>query len=511
MRPPSPAARLVVQAWLALAAVTTLPYLIAWRWPPAGLRFTGAFFYVDDYYQYLSFVEQAGRGRLVFENKFDTRPHAPLLVNVEWIAAGLLGAAAGGPVVGWRLLWLAALGGMVGGFVRCLRIMGLDGRRLIWALALVCLGTGLGWLRFWMGQQGARIPDLRWGVYPWQEAIANAHFVTGTMLLLWTLVFYVEWQHGSGRRWRWIACASALGLARPFDLGTFLLVAAVLAAADAVNRPRAALERAASFVWLLPVLAYDALVFGLYPAFAVWSGRQNVIPPTPLPEFLWALGPAAALAVAFRRRSTPATPLDAPLRRALAAWVGCVIAMLVLTSVVLPSFVQQQLPGVGAALLLLAGATIPERWAPWTTLALLPTSLLIWWSVSNPGARGFAPAEYFDAVRHLESSCRPGQVAVAPEELSLMIAGLTACRVHAGHRVLTPDVEQRRAETARFYDAATPAAWRRAFLASTHAAFVALPAGRRDWLGPDPPYAPAFAQGGLEIWQPRPPWPVVDR
>ena len=85
---------------LALALVTTAAYVAAALRPPApGARFTGAFFYQDDYYQYLRLVEQAARGRLVFENKFDPRPHRPAVVNVEWWTAGMLSLPFGGSPV----------------------------------------------------------------------------------------------------------------------------------------------------------------------------------------------------------------------------------------------------------------------------------------------------------------------------------------------------------------------------------------------------------------------------
>jgi hypothetical protein len=74
----------VVVAWLLLSTITLAPYLRAWLFPPPGTAFLGFFYYVDDQYNYLSYVEQAERGAFLFENKLVLEPHAPFLINLEW-------------------------------------------------------------------------------------------------------------------------------------------------------------------------------------------------------------------------------------------------------------------------------------------------------------------------------------------------------------------------------------------------------------------------------------------
>ena len=86
---------MVEAAFAAFVVITTAPYVAAWLNPPSASRFVGVFFYRDDFYQYASFAEQAQRGAWVFRNKFDTRPHEPFVVNLEWWAAGVLGRALG--------------------------------------------------------------------------------------------------------------------------------------------------------------------------------------------------------------------------------------------------------------------------------------------------------------------------------------------------------------------------------------------------------------------------------
>src|SRR5512145_1112349 len=87
---PATRRRTILVATALLLALTSLPYLAAWRWPPSGQVFGGAFFYEDDFHQYISCVEQAMRGRFLFVNKFDVRPQTPYVVNLEWWLGGVL-------------------------------------------------------------------------------------------------------------------------------------------------------------------------------------------------------------------------------------------------------------------------------------------------------------------------------------------------------------------------------------------------------------------------------------
>ncbi len=53
---PKPGLRPVLLAWVFLAALTGLPYLRASLAPPPGTTFVGFFYFVDDAYNYLSYV-----------------------------------------------------------------------------------------------------------------------------------------------------------------------------------------------------------------------------------------------------------------------------------------------------------------------------------------------------------------------------------------------------------------------------------------------------------------------
>lgn len=489
------ARRVAFGAWLAWTVVTLAPFVQAWAWPPAGRRFTGFFLFQDDLYQYLSFAEQAGRGVFFFQNKYDLRPHEGFLLNLEWWSAGLLGRPFGSPLVGFHVLGALAAGLFVAASARVLGALGLAQGRLAWGLALVLTGGGLGWLRTWQGAPLSHVPDLSMSLYPFQHrALGSAHGLLGTALLLWTLLLHARWRDAAGARWPWLACATLLGLVRPFDLGLFVLVAGLLAAGTARHGLGGALRQAAELAWLLPVLFYDVLAYRLYPAFALWSGPQNVVVWPPGVELVYALGPAALLALwGLRARGGPGGALRAALWTALAATVALMLSG--------AGFALQFTNSLGAVLLLLAAAGLPASVAPVATLLLAPTSLLLLWRFFNPMPQWFPPRDYLAVTDALARSCGAGDVALASPELGLLISGRAPCRVVVGHRVLTPDFDARRAEVARFYTAATTPAERLAYLESTGTTRLVLPAGAGPWLGDAPPFARRLALPRLELWE----------
>lgn len=495
----NPERRLVLAGSLALVAITTAPYVWSLWHPPGGMEFKGIFYSRDDFYQYVSFAEQAGRGDFLFRNKFDPAPHGPVLVNLEWWMAGVLGRAFGGPVAGFHCLKVFALGALVAGAVRVLTLGRLEGSHRAWALALFLSAGGMGWLRLWTGTPGWETPDIAMGFYPFHQSLTNAHFVVGSALLVWSLILFLDWREGRRGQLPWTATAVVLGLCRPYDLVTFTLVALVLCALDVARRETraAGLRRGLALLWLVPVFAYYAVIVGTHPSFRAWGGQTLDLSP-PRYQYLFALVPAAlVLAVAAARRRARDIPVG--LRQALLAWALVLAALL---AVLESALTKQSVITMGAAVLLLAGLHIPRRWLPWTALAAAPTSVFLMWRVFNPWPDCFAPPEYFRSTRALAALCSPYDVALAPTDLSLMIAGLTPCSVALGHRTLTPHYARSLKDGDRFYnDAATPPAWRLEYLDSLSARFVFLPAGMGGMLGVDPPYGRILQAGRLEVWE----------
>lgn len=493
--------RIAAAVALALVVVTTAPYLAAALRPPAGEVFTGAFFYQDDMYQYFSFVEQAARGEFVFANKFDPRPQRPAVVNVEWWLAGILARALGGsPVLGFHALRILAIAALLAGATRLLAAAGLEGRRLAWALLLVGTAGGLGWMRLLMGAPGSRVPDILMGLYPFHQALMNAHFVVGDALFVWTLLLHLQWRAGRRSRWAWVAAAWALGFSRPYDLLTFAIASFVLAwMRPRERRPVAAVLELA---WVAPVFGYYALLMQSQRGLGGWTGMQSGDLSPPLIEFGYALLPALVLIAAFWRRPAQEDPLG--VRGALAVWAA--VAAAIVLGYPAP-MAKQFATTLGPAVVLLAAVLTPARWIAPAVAALCPTSVFLLWRVFHPFPEWFAPRDYAEAVRFLDGACGPEDVALAPTDLSLMIAGLTPCRVALGHRGLTPAWPVAVEAGRRFYDPATPPAWRWAYLETLGADYVLLPRGGAALLGGDARAVQRMALPLLEVWQvaPRPP------
>lgn len=486
----------VCAAWLLVAPLVAAPSILATHHPPRGRAFSGAFFFQDDYHQYLSFVEQARHGAVLFRNKFDLRPQRPFLLNVTWWAGGVLALPFGGdPRSGFLAVGVLGTLGLLAAVARLLGQGGLRGRDLAWGLALVASGGGLGWLRLWRGDAWSDVPDLGTLLFPFAQALVSAHAVVGTALLLGSLSFFIDWRAG-GPRWPWIAGATLLGITRPYDLAVFGAVAGIVLLLDLYRTGRAALGRLSDLAWLGPVLFYDALVFVGHPSFSVFSGAQNDVPPPSLGALAWALGPAVLLAFAFRgegRRSEPSR----------IAALGALVLVALLGLLRLP-FTFQLVNALGALLLVRAALALPRRALPVAVLCLCPTSLLLLGRSLDPPAYWFPPADYTAAALVLRERCRPQEVVLAPVDPGLVVASLTPCSLALGHRVLTPDLQRRVDETRRFYDPATSPAWRRALLDRLGVRYVLLPP-RGGALLEGSGFAVLLERPGLEVWAAPPP------
>jgi hypothetical protein len=259
-------ARPVVITWLLLAVVSGSLLLRAALTPPPGTVFVGTFYYVDDFYNYLSYVQQAEDGALVFRNKLASPTLPPALVNLEWLAVGWLATLLGGaPLVAYRLLGLFAVVPFVVVVDCWLGRGGLPTRQRLAGLLLVFTGGGLGGALVASGLlPGPRAYDLLAGLFPFVETVANPHFVVGTTLLAAALGAFA-----AGKPGRAVLLGTVLALVRPYDAA---LLAGVEALAVLVGRPPREWLRS-----LLPVAALAPALARRGPRSPSWpspSGRR---------------------------------------------------------------------------------------------------------------------------------------------------------------------------------------------------------------------------------------------
>lgn len=80
-REPRAVASPLLFCWMLVAGVTTLPYVLAALRPPPGRAFVGTFHWIDDFHNYLSFVQQALGSYVVL-------PGDPGPVPEAWLGPG---------------------------------------------------------------------------------------------------------------------------------------------------------------------------------------------------------------------------------------------------------------------------------------------------------------------------------------------------------------------------------------------------------------------------------------
>jgi hypothetical protein len=482
--------RPVLFAWLFVATLTTLPYILATLDPPPGTRFVGFFYFVDDSYNYLSFVQQAEDGAFLFKNKLLLGEQRPTLINLEWWSVGRLSALLGRrPLLAYRLFGLAAsfllLWAIDFWLVRC----GLKQSHRLPALLLVSTGGGLGGILFSFA--GRPIPgclDLLTGLFPFVELLGNPHFVAGTALLLFSLGAFLA----SETSWGVLGASvlgSLLGLVRPYEL---LLLVGIRSALIWPLR----LRSLAALLGLVPVGLYNFWVFFKDPSMRTFSGSY-VFPSAS--DFLWSLGPAALLALVFGGwRRPPGEAGTAVLH--LQLWIAGAATLIALHPV---GFAMQFLVGLGVPLLSL-GALGLSRFPPWVTLAFAAafstTAITALSIVLGPNPRWYTPPERMESALELRKSCRPGDVAFTPPDIGLFVGGFTSCSPYVSHPV-GPDFAERAAEVAAFLSEGVSPQWRSKLLDEHRVTHVAIPGDPGDvpeqWLGEGTPFRRVATAGRM--------------
>jgi hypothetical protein len=477
-------ARPVLACWILVGLITTLPHAVAALAPPPGRTFAGTFHWIDDFYNYASFVQQAEDGHFVFQNKLLLEERPPALLNLEWLLVGGISRICGRrPFLAYRLFSLVVLAGFLMAAHRALRRLGLPSSHHLAALLLVATGGGLGGLLFELTPRPVfRCADLSIGIFPFLEILANPHWLAATWLLLETLLAFGP---GAPGAWRAVGLGTVLGLVRPYDL---VLVTAVLAVSVLLSAPRR--DWVGSLIPLLgfvPVALYNYWVFFVIPTFATYSSTQYTMAPTA--DFLWAFGPAALLALSVLRVRDD-DRADRALRVRLWTWAGLAFAAIVARPV---NFTQQFAIGAGLPLLLLASVGV-SRARPWVLAALVAafstTAVIALRVVSRSDPNWHVSADRRQAALAMRESCRPGGLAFSPPDIGLYTIGLTACRAFLSHG-FAPGFGERQAVVRAFYGE-MPAAERMALLDRWRITHLVLPGdagpSAQAWLGEGSPF-----------------------
>lgn len=498
--------RTVLLVWLLACCWGGGLHLRAALDPPAGRAFAGNFHWIDDFYHYLSYAQQAEQGRLLFHNKL-AEPAPARIVNLEWLAVGNLSRALGGRLLlAYVLFGLAATLALLAAAERWLARLAVPRTHRTAALLLTAFGGGLGGLVFELTDLPvSRCADLSLGLFPFLEIVGNPHFVAGTALLMWSLWFLNE-TPGARGQWLGILAGNALVFVRPYEVA--LLVVVRSAVVLGIEPPALWLRRLAPLAGLAPAVGYQ--LWSLYG-----PGQFGLFEGPAFPHrlaFVPALAPAVLLAAGeWWRRCVDAAHRRTRLQ--LWAWVGAVLAVVVFQ----PGGVALQLlVGSGVPLLLLGAAALSAR--PRTAIALgallMSTSAVVETRILlQDDPNWFVPSESLAAARALSPLCRSGDRLLAPPDIGLFAIGLSSCDAFVAHPAVR-DYETRRTATGAFYTEFAPPA-RSAFLDAERVTHLVLPgwAGPLPvaWLGPDTAFRAAATIGrpqpSLSVYA-RPPGPA---
>lgn len=407
---------------------------------------------MSDHYLYLSYAQQAESGDFFFRNKLVLQDHPAALVNLEWWLVGVVSAALGQrPFLAYRLVGLVASLFLFAGLGRLLRRAGLPEDRLLPSLLLVGTGGGFGGLLMLAGLlTPARSLDVSTGLFPFVGLLGNAHFTVASALFVWALLgFASETPRGEATG---VVLGTALGLVRPYD---FVMLAGLRAGFAALRHPaREWPRRMAPLTGFAPLALWHYWVFYRNPAFAFYANAPYLFPR--LGDLLLALAPALLLGLLGLGAPAPDGRARA-LRLLLLLWCGFGLLVVVARPV---HFSLQFLMGVGVPPLVFGALGLARfpRAASWGAVLGLGTSALVALRLALlPLPYWFTPSERMQAALALRSLCRPGDVALAPEDLGLYLAGLSPCKAYVSH-VSHPAYAERAEQVREFYAAMAPAA-----------------------------------------------------
>jgi hypothetical protein len=489
MRIPRP----VLVAAIVLPLATLAPYLYGAHATPPGRWFTGLHaLNPGDPYTYLAWVHQAREGRVLFSELLTGEVGRAVLFHPLFLAIGLAARATG--LGGMAALHLArvVLGALLVVLLHRLvgRLVGAPkGVAARGAFAYLLVSGGLGWAFL---PAGAPLTAGAADLWIPESSVFLSLLESPLSVCAWALLAAILIEAvpdgappGPGRLIAVAALALVLGFVHPYEIVT---LAAVLAGAMVLGlvlrwpRPAWAAPPLTALVAgaALPAL-YQVFVVARDPIFGVYVRAANTLSPPPgryLVAFLpsIALGAFAVPRLLARRRPADALLLAWPLAAAALLYAPTAVQRRFVLGVQIPLAV---LAGIGAfevigpALARRLPARLPRAAGAALLVGLLAASALSNWTVVRAdlaayrrgGYPQYIPSDLAAAIRRFGEVAPPDAVLLAHPSAAYFVPGLTGRRVFAGHYDQTVDLAGKVEAIRAFFDAGTPDAARRAFLA----------------------------------------------
>ncbi len=301
-----------------IAALSLLPYLLAYLWTPPGHHFTGFFFIADDATTYMTKMRQGADGSWLWNDPYTSEPHRGVFLFSFYLLFGHLAALLHLPLI--AAYHLARITGAVALVIAvdrlCRRLLPPELRRL--ALVLVILGSGAGFLAQVLGSPsllGSRVEALDLHLPElsgWYSILAIPHFAWATALIIAALLGLLRIAEAPA--WRAVALTSAALVALtaihpqmiPVLGVIWIAYQGVLVLWGARPSIRSLMAQAAPFLATIPLLAYNAVILFRDPTIAEWARQWRHQAPGPLSLALGLGVPLLAailgMVIAWRRR-----------------------------------------------------------------------------------------------------------------------------------------------------------------------------------------------------------------
>lgn len=479
--------RWVVWFAVAVMALTTVPYVVAWKAAGDQWRFSGFVFGVEDGNSYIAKMLRGAQGAWLFQLSYAPEPHSRAVMFLFHILLGKVTGWVAGASDGMRLhsalviayhvarfgsggALLAVSYRFLAEFLRAVRP-----RRL--GLVLVAFGGGLGWLLGLL--PGARLPLDFYSpeAFTFLDLFGLPHLAAARALVLAGVVSYWAALRTGGR---WPALRAGLlwlgaALIQPFYVAlVYVLAALQFGLRRLQGRATAPAVRAGLIAVApsLPFILYTVVLFQVDPIYAQWAAQNRIFSPPPL-DYAAAWGVLlvpAMFGLRVLRRRNPT------------AWTWVLVWLVALPFLLYAPYNLQrrtsegiQLPLVGLALLgtsvgvpagLRARARLRfRRWGNAVLLVFsLPTALLLWaGSAANaqaPAEPMFIPTAEAELYACLGQSLPARQLVLAAYASSNAVPAFGPLVAYVGHGPEAVYLSTKQREIDAFYDPATPAAAR---------------------------------------------------
>jgi len=321
---PRPAAAAVRRPSFALvfavviAALSLLPYMLAYAWTPPGHHFAGFFFIADDATTYLAKMRHGAEGAWLWNDPYTSEPHGGVFLFSFYLLFGHLAALFHLPLI--AAYHLARISGAVALVIAvdrlCRRLLAPQLHRL--ALVLVILGSGAGFLAQTLGNPSLlgsplealdlHLPELT----GWYSILAIPHFAWATALIIAALLGLLRIAEAPAWRPVVLTAAALIALTAihpqmiPVVGLIWIVYQGLLVAWGARPSIHSLGAQLVPFLATGPLLLYNAWILFDDPTIAEWARQWRHQSPAPLSLALSLglplLAAALGMVIAWRRR-----------------------------------------------------------------------------------------------------------------------------------------------------------------------------------------------------------------